>query len=416
MGCTISGGEYRVAQPRSRGVRALPALLLLLLLPPPVPTFGEGFSEKQRRAAIRRGFAYLDGHLFQLPESSGTPRKPFTYAVAGLCYLMRNETATSKKSGAVERIRKYLVRYIQDLDGRLEDPANLPHAHGVADSRRLIQYTWPLAVAGFFFLELDLRGRRSGKELRLILGILAAAQQENGGWGHGLINAKNDPGRLPGMPGSYPNTLLSSSNCVAMTVGLAQARGLQVGDAFSRAQAYYRAARLDNGSFPYDPSQRSSGFAKTNVGRTAGSIFAMHCLKMPRDEAFSGSVDYLRRNFEFIPEGHGSPSLNMLHGALACQMLGRRTWSRFQQAFYPRLIRAQDDRGHLACICEQKAFGVTCDTNGMFRGLGGVFRDARRCYTTALHTFVLLLEGDRLRLTKLRKPGASITPKRKRRR
>ena len=372
--------------------------------------------EKERRAAIKRGIAYLDAHLLRLPEVSGTPRKPFTYAVAGLCYLMDGTSRTGKNK--LGPIRAYLVRYATDVAEKLKDPANLPPRHGLADSRSLIQYTWPLSVAGLFFLESEVRGQKSAHALRKVLSILADAQERNGGWGHGRINAAKSAKGAVGIAG-YPSTLVSASNCVAMTLGLAEARGYDVAAPVKRARRYYRVARLTNGSFPYDPSQRSSGFAKVNAGRTAGSIFAMHCLGMPRDDAFLGSVKYLEKQWNYIPEGHGSPCLNMMHGALCANMLGDKTWKRFKKDFFPRIIKAQDEAGHCACICEEKAFGVTCDTKDRFKGklagFGGFFKQGKQCYTTALHTFVLLLEKDRLRLTKLRKPGGAVTPRRKKR-
>ena len=117
-------------------------------------------------------------------------------------------------------------------------------------------------------------------------------------------------------------------------------------------------------------------------------------------------VDYLMKEFAWIPEGHGTPCLNMMYGALASHMLGKQTWRKFRETFEPRLVAAQTETGCLECICEQKAFGVTCDTKKMFAGFGG---NAQETYTTALHTFVLMLEHDNLKALKKRKPGATIT-------
>ena len=138
----------------------------------------------------------------------------------------------------------------------------------------------------------------------------------------------------------------------------------------------------------------------------------MHCLGMPRGRAFQGSVDYLEKNLEWVCEGHGSPCLNMLHGALACHRLGRDVWLRFRRKFETRIIAAQDDEGCLSCICENKAFGVTCDSKSPFANVG-FLRDGRRTYTTALHTFVLLLDRGNLQIIKRRKPGPATTPRRK---
>jgi hypothetical protein len=364
--------------------------------------------------AAKRAVAWLERNVSKLVDSEGSPRKPFTYAVTGLVYLMEGGTRTGPDR--IRGIREYLVRWIDALEKRLEDPDALPDAHGVADSRKVCQYTWPLGAAALFFAELELRGveaRQARATLERILDLLVAAQEENGGWGHGRIRkgaaGKPELARF----GGYPSTLLASSNCVAIAVGLAAAiEGHERPDAVRRAREYYRAARLPNGSFPYDPSQRQSGFAETNVGRTAGALFAWHALGMERDDAFDGSARYLMENLRLVAEGHGSPCLNVFHGALACRMLGADPWKRFKETYFERIAAAQDEAGALGCVCEGKAFGVTCDSKTPFAGIAA-FEDQQTAYTTALHAFVLLLDRGELKVLDRRRPGGPTTPKRK---
>ena len=393
-------------------------ILLLALLAPGLAA-GEADA---RRAAIRKGFSYLDKHVFALPNASGTPRKQFTAAVVGLCHLMEPRTGKD----VVKRVKDYLVAYVDEVERRTKDPEQLPSRHGVATSWNVIQYTWPLSVAGLFFAELYLRGQHKREALATmerIVAILEDAQQSNGGWGHGKINA--DPKRkrrnpfgieLPKMKGAggYPNTLVSSSNCVASTLGLlAGVLGKDAVKSVGPARKYYRAAQLGNGSFPYDPSQRSAGFSKTNVGRTAGAIFAMACLGMPHDDHFRRSVGYLDANRGWIAEGHGSPCLNLMHGALASYVLGRKEFDRFQKEYLRQVIEKQNGEGCLSCICGKRAFGVTCDSD---ERMGGFMVLGQRAYTTALHTFVLLLDRGKLKVLEKGLPRATITPKRRGRR
>ncbi|MCK6458289.1 MAG: hypothetical protein L6Q95_00165 [Planctomycetes bacterium] len=365
------------------------SLLLALLL---LPAAG-GEPDPARRAV-----AWLEREVGKLVDSEGTPRKPFTYAITGLVYLMDGGTRTGPDR--VRAIREYLVRWIDALGKRLLDPDALPGAHGVADSRKVCQYTWPLAAAALFFGELELRGieaRQAHGTLERILDLLVAAQDANGGWGHG----------------GYPSTLLASSSCVATALGLCGAiEGHERAEPIRRAREYYRAARLPNGSFPYDPGQRQSGFAETNVGRTAGALFAWHALGMERDDAFEGSARYLMENLNLVCEGHGSPCLNMFFGGLSCRMLGAEEWKRFKETYFVRIADAQEEGGVLRCVCEGKAFGVTCDSKDPFGGIA-VFADQQAAYTTALHAFVLLLDRGELRILDRRRPGAPITGKRK---
>jgi len=401
-----------------------PLLLLALLLVPaglPDASAKEPKAGKTWSAAARRGLRFLDERLFELPEVQGTPRKPFTYAVAGLCYLMADRTVTGRAGDRVRRIEEYLARYLGQVERRLEDPANLPARHGAVSSSRLVQYTWPVAMAGLFFGELaERRGSaRAGRHAARALAILKDAQHESGGWGHGRVQdagneekgARGRDGPFAGLDlpvraggGGYPPTLIAAANMSAIAVGLLAARpGAKAGNTVKRARAYYAAARLDNGSFSYDPSQRQAGRAKTNAGRTAGALYAMHCLGMARGDGFARSVAYLDEHFAFIPEGHGSPCLNMMHGALCCRMLGKKHWKRFKDAFGARLSEAQDDDGCLACICENKAFGVTCDSKQRVGGIAA-FTNGQNAYTTALHTFVLLLDRGELKLAGRRRP------------
>jgi len=404
---------------RSRAL--LPVLLLVL-----VPAAGAGNAgttpdDGARRKAIRRGIAYLDDHLFRLPRTAGTPRDPFTYAVAGLVHLMNAETRTGPSSASpVTRIRDHLVDWIEGVSGRATEPGELPEAPGQFTSERLVQYTWPVAMTAWFLAELDLRGMETPatrKALERCVTLLVDAQQENGGWGHHAWKAapeREGRERLPdGVPpemralmrragSSYPTTLVSASNVVAIALGIVDATGKReaLGPCLDRARAYFRAAQIDNGSFPYDPSQRSAFGDRTAVGRTAGALFAWHCLAMPRDRAFRDATEYLLDNLEWIPEGHGSPCLNDVVGALACRLLGEEPWARFRALHETAILEHQADEGWLDCICRQRAFGVTCDSprdEPALRGLSLGLAEGQRCYDTALHLFVLLLDRGNLK-------------------
>lgn len=359
-------------------------------------------SAPPERDAIRKGIAYLDGALFALPDASGTPRKPFTFAVAGLVHLMHGETRSPAPS-PVARIRDYLVRWTKETVERLGDPRSLPPQHGLASSEYLVQYSWPFAMAGWFFAELELRRIAtpdSRRALDAIVAELGRAQDPNGGWGHGRV-------ATGATPSGYPSTLLASSNVVGITLGILDAMGRGVPEAtLRRAKEYFRAARLDNGSFPYDPSQRQSGLAETNVGRTAGALAAWQLLGMPRDADFRGSAAYLLARLPLVREGHGSPALNVMHGAIACRLHSKEALERFRAEHVERILAKQSADGALECICEGKAFGVTCDSRSLFGGAaGGGFEATQRCYTTALHLFALLLPAGRLETLERRKPA-----------
>jgi hypothetical protein len=392
--------------------RLLGLATILLILPAaagPSP-------DDARRIAIRKSVAFLDQNLFGLVESAGTPRKPFTYAVAGLVYLM-NEPRTGRDS-PIPRIKDYLLDYLEEVERRSRDPEELPRQHGVATSWNLIQYTWPTAVAGLFFAELHERGqyrKESRDALRRIVTVLEEAQQANGGWGHGRASTLTGPDsrnpfadRMPAFKSTYPDTLVSSSFCVAATIGIAGALlGRDAVPSAPDAREYFRTAQLPFGNFPYDPSQRSSGQSDTSVGRTAGAIYAMHCLGMPRNRGFKRATEYVLTNLPKIPEGHGSPCLNMMYGALASHALGPKIFKRFRNEFHPRLIEAQSEDGALPCICHGTGFAVTCDSKLPISV--EFLQRGQKVYTTALHAFVLLLDAKRLKILDQTLPRAATT-------
>lgn len=371
------------------------------------------------KTTVRKAIHFLETTVPRLPEVGGTPRKQFVYATTGLVYLMEQETRTGKDR--IRPLKDYLARYADDVERKLKSPANRPPSFGLASSEYVTQYTWSIAQTLWFFGELHARGlyrAEMKKRIPRLVGILERAQRENGGWGHAQLSGlppkrkgkEDDPvARVLAGMGGYPSTLVSASNCVAIALG--SVREIAPSDAIEKAREYYRKAQLSNGAFPYDPSQRSSGPAKTNPSRTAGSIYAMHCLGMPRDRAMEKSIDYIRREFAFLPEGHGSSSLNLFHAALCCHALGKKDWERFKEEFFGRIAEKQDKDGHLACICENRAFGATNDSKDPFGGRAPSFLgEAQRAYTTSLHTFILLLDRGTLKLHQPMK-GRRVTTK-----
>lgn len=353
-------------------------------------------------AAIRKAVAYLETNVTKLPESSGTPRKQFVYATTGLVYLMDPNTRTG--ASRIKPLKQYLVQYIGEVEKRLKDPQSLPERHGLFSSDNLVQYTWPIAQTLMFFGELRARGlykREMNKQIPRLVAILAAAQETNGGWGHGKVRTKG---------GGYPSTLLASANTVAIALGTVSPRSHTI----EPARKYYLAAQLPNGSFAYDPSQRSAGRAMTNPSRTAASIYAMHCLGMRRDKAMEKSIDYVLKNFDFLAEGHGSSTLNLYQAALCFRALGKNEWKRFKTAYFPRIVNKQDKTGHLACICEEKVFGATNDSKDPFGGRAAMFMNGQKAYTTSLHAFILLLDKNPPEQHTPMKKKRVTTPRRKR--
>jgi hypothetical protein len=404
----------------------LTALLLLAFAIVASPAAGQNpakkpdaVSAKDRDRAIAKALDYLNGKLFKMTDAKGTPKKPFTYAVAGLDYLLAGKTRTGKDP--IPGILGYLEGFVESTERRYGDPKQLLDAHR-ADSEYVCQVNWPLAQTAVFLVELDARGLHRGRARRLlgrIVPLLAAAQEPDGGWGHEkLLPAKEKtepsrPGRI--VLSGYPRTLISSTNVVAASLGIVRTwfpkrapKGLD------RAVGHYRNARLSDGNFPYDIRQNAANL--TGAGRTAGALVAMYWLGVPTaDEDFRGSAKFVLENLEMIAEGHGSPALNVLNGAFAMRILGKDEFRRFRAEYFPRILAAQDPDGSFSCICKGKLFGVTCDSEPLLPGSS--FAQDGKTYVTALHLFALLLDRSKLSLLGKKPPRARVrgetTPRRK---
>jgi hypothetical protein len=417
---------------RGLAVAALLAAPATGLAKDPAP--GGKLDDDARRKAAVRGIDHLQETVHRLSDPDGTPRKPFTAAISGLCFLL--DPRTSDRGNAhVQRMRDYLLRWLDDVAARIDDPDELPTRHGRFTSNRLIQYTWPVAAAGLFFGEMHARGihREDARDaLETIVDVLERSQQSNGSWGHGLVSGRESArddlpeglrremeeklgtdaaDRMAQNIGGYPDTLVSSAALVAATLGHLDTVLRNDVKGLGGARRYFREARLRDGSYPYDPSQRSAVGSVTNVGRTAGALWAWKALGMPEDDAYRESQRYLLRRLADVPEGHGSPCLNVLYGVMWARAAGEDELLLYREAVEPRIIAAQREGGVLPCVCVGDGFGVTCDSESPFAGVESLDR-ARDAYTTALHTLVLLIPSGKMRLLdKEPKPAGAVTPR-----
>jgi len=100
-----------------------------------------------------RGGAFADylvipaSNVFKLPDASGTPRKQFTVALTGLVHLLARDGSTrTDGKRSVKRARAYLSDYVDEIERRTADPAQLPARTGSFSSNRVIQYTFILLL------------------------------------------------------------------------------------------------------------------------------------------------------------------------------------------------------------------------------------------------------------------------------
>lgn len=366
---------------------------------------------ERRDRAITRARAWLHDHVHALPESQGTPRKPFTVALHGLIELWARDGTSvgrGRRTDDVERARRHLERWLDEVEHRVHREQDLPPRHGLASSAYLVQTTWPAAMALIFFAELESRGggRRAPRPvLRRLAQLLADVQDPDGGWGHGPIRTPgavvDDP--LDDLPstaaafGRYPATLVSATYVVTAALGRARPHLGGAADGMgARAVAHLEASQLPGGLQPYDTSQRQAHLDLTGVSRAAGAAYALSTWGRPWTDVHQ--VRALRQvddHLDLLTEGHGSSALNLFFAALLQRARGPAAWEAFRRAHLGTLLDAQDEAGRIPCICRGDVLAATNDS----RPLGAAtpldlpaFRDGTDAYVTALGTAVLLLD------------------------
>jgi hypothetical protein len=210
---------------------------------------------------------------------------------------------------------------------------------------------------------------------------------------------EDDPFRRAGFPkaagAGYPSTLIASTNCVAASLGVIESvlgRGAVSG--LDRTRRYYDRARLGDGNFPYDPSQRSAGV--TGVSRAGGSLLALHFLGVRKaDDGLKKSRTLVLSRLRDASEAHGSSMLGLAWTAMALRVLGDDEWAAFRRMYFARIVAGQAKDGHLTCVCRSSHMATSCDDPR--DGRPAVFQNTKRAYTTALLTLVLLLDRERLK-------------------
>ena len=147
----------------------------------------------------------------------------------------RGSIRVPSRKKQLDRIRDYLDSYAERVargydqsdkreakQKKRKDPPKGPPGFDAMRGMQTAQYVWPLGQMAHFHAESVARGKSksaSKKSLRVIARLLAACQQENGGWGHDDAEREGmglPPIQIPKPGGgslTYPATLLAATNC-----------------------------------------------------------------------------------------------------------------------------------------------------------------------------------------------------------
>lgn len=254
------------------------------------------------------------------------------------------------------------------------------HAVQVAMADSILRSAYANWLTGFASLYLAEESLRTGEPHPAwprVLDALSARQNVEGGFGHGGPQA---------LASFYPTTLVAATAWALLAHGLARlpGRGADAGaPGLADALALLADVQAGSGAFPYGGRAYRKG---PEAGRTAGVVAALAALGRRDHAAFGPAARYLQANWTAVPDGHASPAMHVLFGALAAQSLGEPAWRAFDERVLARVRAAQRPDGSFDDVVAGSP-----DSLGLIGGEAG-----ERAYRTACYAAALALPRSRL--------------------
>ncbi|MBX3471797.1 MAG: PDZ domain-containing protein [Planctomycetes bacterium] len=240
------------------------------------------------------------------------------------------------------------------------------------------QENWELSYGLMFLAEVARKTRRPDVKAKCaeLVKLLEKNQEQSGGWAHG-----------PGGPNALNYLELQiMSNYALLGMGAAKKLGLEVDmSRLERALGWVEGTASNDGGVGYSHRQGQKGFG--HPGRTAGAIVAFASLGQTRHPFFGRMVGYLERNLGRLPEGHVSPAMHLLAGAMASRLLGR-GWDAYMEAYRPLIMSFRRPDGSFSATPtrESRSLGSNTDIT------------VGPSWTTATYVLILSLPRNKLPL------------------
>lgn len=200
------------------------------------------------------------------------------------------------------------------------------------------QSNWSLSYSAIFLSEYFAQKKRISvkKRLQEIVNKLIENQEASGGWAHG-----------PGGPNALDYLELEiMSNLALGGIGMAERVGIQVDNAKVVKAYQYVKACTSGGGVAYSPRPGQAGAG--DPGRTAGALWALK--QVGKGKGLQGSMTkYYTRQLGELYEGHASPTMHILNGALASAQLGKSAYSKYWKTWRPFIMASRTMDGAFGC-------------------------------------------------------------------
>jgi outer membrane protein assembly factor BamB len=354
--------------PRSRP-RLRPLSLLLILLTAVTP------AQDSRAAALARAKAWLDAR----------PDRPRSVNDMGL---------GQPKFAAAAAIRLWLA----EIDARPgdADPKLVALERAVArtstgETIAMGAYAnWMAGFAAIPLIEKSLRQGRADPALRRVVSGFEDRQNAEGGWAHGGAGELTD---------FYPTSLVITTNFALFALGMSRRLHLTVDDdVVARGLALLWDVQGAGGAFPYGGRAYRKG---CEAGRTASAIAALAALGQSDDDRFARAATYVLANMPSTPDGHASPAIHVMWGAVAASIIGADAQRAWDHSVMARVLAAQRPDGSFRDIVDGSPDSMAL--------LGDAGTNAE--YITALYAAALAARGSRIASTlRLAKPPSLPHP------
>lgn len=243
------------------------------------------------------------------------------------------------KQCVVEAVVAYLLLLYPDIEGcdALEEKLDKKICAVAGTRFQPIEFghfaNWICGFSSLYVLERASRGRKAPEILEALARGVEDRQNGEGGWGHGAPLGLD----------FYPSTLVVTTYWSLLALGGCRSFGIEVDDdVIADGCALLDQVQAPSGGLPYGGPFYRKGI---EAGRTSGVVFALAALGRTEDELFGKAVEYVRRNMPSIPNGHASPAIHVLSGALASRVIGRKAWEAYDSTVLGKIKDLQEGDG-----------------------------------------------------------------------
>jgi hypothetical protein len=235
---------------------------------------------------------------------------------------------------------------------------------------------WTLGFAGLAFGEAYLNGKKDEEAMRYIVKAIEDAVTEDGGWGHCKDNIGVDKYHK-----NYPKTLFFTTGLCAAAIGLCNRLGVRVKKTILDGALKLLETGCRGGGYPYSPKHSDTRV----IGRTSICLLALHMLEATDKSVYKAAAGSIEHNMQLIPEGHASSALHQCAAGMACYLLGRSVWLKYNKEFRDRIIATQQPDGSFKCICKGNVDPTSCSKKH-----GSAFITAMYCVALQAHKLKIL--------------------------